>query len=112
MGLLSFNKTAISDASTTRFQDNVARIFQALLPIPILNGQLLEDVILIAGNVNRVSHGLDRPYRGWIVVKKRPKSVSPSTALYFWDTDAPATDKATILQIWTSDDATISLWVF
>lgn len=73
MGLSAFRTLSLAAGDTSalsRFQDNVARAFQALLGNPALDYTLLEDVPLTITVDNSVAHGLGRAVRGVIVTRK------------------------------------------
>lgn len=93
-----------SDYELNRVQDNLARPIDQLLQVPILDGQLVEDVVLKAGD-NLVDHGLGRVLRGWIVVRQ-----SAMSDLY--DKQSTNPFPARQLALNSSNAATVSMWVF
>jgi hypothetical protein len=81
----------------------VETVSERLANLPILNGVLITDVsITVAGTP--IAHGLDRAFRGWIVVDQ------DGTGVVYSGTQ---TDELLFLVLRTTvGTQTISLWVF
>jgi len=60
----------LSDDALNRVQDNVKTAINPLLALPLSDGILLEDIDLVAGQDNEISHKLSRKYRLWFTVRK------------------------------------------
>jgi hypothetical protein len=112
MSIPQIQRIGVNDKDLSRIQDNIARAVDVIGAKPILDGVLIEGVVLTSGSAALVPHSLGRPYRGWIVVKKRPTTAPPSTSIYIWDIDLADNLKTSLLSMWTSVNCTVSLWVF
>lgn len=94
------NLQQLSDVD--RVQDNIKLFSDQLVDIPILNGQLIENVALTTSAV-LVNHKLGRAYRGWIVVDQ-----SANASVYSTTTTLPTR----FISLVASNTVTVSLWVF
>ena len=78
-------------------------LVSALQSTPILDGELIEDVVLSTTGVN-VSHGLGRPWRGWVVV-----DIDTTATVYRASSD----DESVFLRLRASAGTPIiKVWVF
>lgn len=100
MALTPFRKIRTQDKDLVSLQNALARIFLDLLGLEILNGRLIEDVVVTTSTVT-VDHGLNRVLKGWIVVKKNADR-------RVWQTSITSTQ----LVLDSSATVTVSLWVF
>lgn len=99
-----FKKIRVEDRDLQMVQDSAATVFNIINNKQILDGVLIEGVVLLnASNPTSVSHGLGKEPRGWIVVKKDANADVYSSA--------STTPKST-LNLNATADVTISLWVF
>jgi hypothetical protein len=98
------SQTAASEvgALTDRFNETV--------DVPILQGRLIENVVIQKEVTTKIRHGLGRKLRGWIVVKN-----SSTQSLHDQQSDNKNEDQ----ELWlfldtggTCDTFTVSLWVF
>ncbi len=106
MALPPFRKLNVEGAHEfTRAQDDAAQAHRALASKPILDGVLLEDVVVTTAVTNHVPHQLGRPLIGWIVVRQR------STGMV-WDTQDVNDNPAATLFLNSSATVTVDLWVF
>lgn len=103
--LLPFSKIGFADADLGRLESNIENSFKPVLSKEILEGSFLQDIVLTTGVTNKVSHGLQRPVNGYIVVKRNSNSV-------VYDNESSNTLKSTFLQLLCSANVTVSLWVF
>lgn len=83
-------------------QDRLKKVFNALLKVPILDGRLLENVVLAAATTAAVPHGLGRKPLGYF-----PIALSAGIVPY----EAAARDDK-FLYLNSAAGGTISLWVF
>lgn len=97
-------KIGAKDEELNQVQGNLDE-WSKQLELPILDGQLIEDVSLTFGSTTAVNHGLSRAIRGWFVVKT-------NNSVDVWAEDANQTLPIRQLVLSTSADATITLWVF
>ena len=91
-----------------RAQDNISAAMARVVACPILDGVLIEDVV-ITTSVN-VAHGLGRAWRGYLITKK-------NTNANVYSPTASNTSPAALLPLTASlgtgvANVTVSLWVF
>ena len=91
-------------------QDSVASVLRDVTSRSILDGRLLEDIVLEEGVVATIPHKLGRKLLGWILVRKDANED-------VWDSQAsnPTPTRTLVLNnTLTAPGATmtISLWVF
>ena len=87
------------------FQDNVERVLGPILSSEIWDGVLLRDVYLETGTVQRIKHRLGRDIVGYVVVMK-------DTNASIWDEQTNNTQRDLFLNLQTSADCKVSIWVF
>jgi hypothetical protein len=75
--------------------------------ILLLDGRLIEGVVLAAAISKDIVHGLGRPLRGWIVAR----AVYPTTPTTIGEVPG-APDPAVFLRLRCAQAVTLSLWVF
>lgn len=100
-------RIALEDAVTGRAMDEVREVVNDVAAIDILQGKLIEAVVLTGGTTRKIAHGLGRKPRGWIVVKQKGWT---STG-YMNEVDHGSKDRELWLLAYGMDP-TISLWVF
>lgn len=86
-----------------KLQTAVAESLEPLENLPLNSGVLISGIRLLSSGVTRVDHGLGRAPLGYLIVKR---SVSSS----IWDSESSIPKRQLNLQ--TSADVTVSLWVF
>lgn len=87
-----------------RLQDNVSRVVDPMTEIPLLDGRLIGPITL-TNTFSPVSHGLGRPYLGYLTVRVGNANVVSED--YSW------TQKATSARLrCSSGTAVVYLWVF
>lgn len=94
-------RTAVRDIQ--RLQDALSKVFNAIQTKQILDGRLVSNVEIASGTITELDHGLQRPVRGWIVVDKNANAV-------VWTSASEIPNRT--LNLNTSANVTISLWVF
>ena len=101
-----FDTLVLSDRELTRLQDNVDRVLNPLVGLPLIQGQLLTGVALQSAVTTNVQHKLGRRLQGWCVA-----DINANATVW---RDAAATNPSpnAILQLKCSADCTVSLWVF
>ena len=94
------------DHVSTRVQDNIESFAKSVNESDIIKGRLIEGVKVNTMEVTRVYHGLDRRYKGWLIVD------IDKPAVLFRDTkyDEDATKFISIRS--TVGPLTCSIWVF
>lgn len=100
----TFRRIHSDNREIVQVQKNIQDALSQILVLPILNGTLLENLVLSAGD-NTITHKLGRKVKGYIVVRKSAVSniydkISTDTKL-----DQQFTLNASVA-------CTISLWVF
>lgn len=98
-----FSRVQASDDVLNRIQDRVKVVTDALANSEVVDGRLL-DVSLVNGSFTPVSHGLQRPPLGYVVVRRSANAV-------VWDQGATA-DASSLLWLQSSAAVTVTLWVF
>lgn len=93
----------IKDQEVSLALDSIGEVIEQITSKNLLDGRLIEGIVVTAGTVKVVDHGLERGYRGWVVVKQNANS-------NIWE----STPNLPTLQIRlnASVNVTISLWVF
>ncbi len=106
MALPPFRKLNVEgDVQFTRAQDDANQVHRVLISKPILDGVLLEDVVVTTGVVNAIPHQLGRELIGWMVVRQRASAI-------VWDTQDVNSNSAQTLFLNSSATVTVDLWVF
>jgi alkyl hydroperoxide reductase subunit AhpF len=98
-----FRRTNTNDLALSRIQDAVSDAFQELSS-PDLDGIILKDVVINTTDTT-ISHGLNRNYRGWVIVDK-----NGSADIWRAATDNRMKDKQIILI--ASSQVTVSIKIF
>lgn len=87
-------------------EDKVRREMNAdlakVLTCPLLNGQLIEGVVLRLGQDTVINHALKRQARGYLITRRRAESGA------VFDREMTATS----ITLHSSSNATVDLWVF
>jgi hypothetical protein len=98
--VFTFRKIQTRDSDLQRLQDNVADAFRKVGLCALVDGALLQNIVLVGGST-AVAHGLQRQPLGWIIVDRSASVTVYRTA---WD--------ALNLTLQSSGAATVSIWVF
>jgi len=95
--------------SVKLLQDNCKRVFDAVVAVALLGGQLVSRQALSATASTAVSHKLGRVPRGWIVVRN-----SANAVVYEYTPAAgqPAALNSQTLVLQASAATTVDLWIF
>lgn len=94
-----------TDRLLNQFQTNVREVLEPIAQNPIVQGQLLSNVILKTGITNVIPTGLNRNLIGWIITRLNADSV-------IWDSQDINSTPNQNLQLLCSADCIISLYVF
>lgn len=97
-----FKRFVSQNSELTMLQSKLQEFFAPLLANPTLDGTLLTNIQLVAGE-NKVEHKLQRAALGWIVVSK-------NATCDIWEPSKDLSKAFITLQ--SSAPVTISLWVF
>jgi hypothetical protein len=98
--LKPFRKIKLTTVELQHFQDAVANVLVPVSKNPLIDGVLLENVVLTSGD-NTISHTLSRQIRGWLIVDKQGAADIYRTG---WS------DK--FLNLHATANVTVNLWVF
>ena len=100
--LLPFKSISTKSGELDRTQSNIKLFSDNIVNIPILNGRLIEDVVLSSSETN-INHKLGRAYRGWIIVNKNAQQD-------VWVSSTTLNER--FLNLTAAGTVTVSLWVF
>lgn len=92
----------------TRLNQTLARarlMFEEIQRKPIIDGILLPSIVLTSGAANIIPHKLSRPLIGYIITLR-------SADCSIWDEQSTNTQKDTYLNLQTSANVTVDIWVF
>lgn len=99
---LRLRDVGLTNRDLDRVQDNIERAFRPVASKEILDGRLIQGVVVTTASV-AVSHGLGRNLVGWAVVDKNANAD-------VWRVGTANAD--TLLTLDASATVTVSLWVF
>ena len=101
------------DQDVNLLQTNVKNFVKVLEDNPLLDGHLLENIELDAGD-NAINHRLGRRLRGWIVTRLYDPTVAGAgmTVPYIYDKQDTNDDEDKYLILTAVEEYKISLWVF
>ena len=94
----------IQDRIINQLQDNIVQKLNNVLGLPLLQGDFLDDVVLVSGD-NTINHMLGRELLGWIITLQ-------SAAASIYDKQSSNTTPETTLVLNSSAGATVSIYVF
>lgn len=100
--LKAFKKIQTQDYITSIIQDNVDQAVSPIIQSEIIDGILLKNISLVSGQVNQVSHKLNRKPIFWIVARQDSNSV-------VWESSTLTTDLFLVLNC--SANCIINLWI-
>jgi hypothetical protein len=88
---------------TDPFQREVRTSFEFLGRTDIINGRGFSDIALTSGVAKKVSHGLGRIPKGWIITDMDAAAIVIRSS---------STERNKYLTLTASADTTISLWIY
>jgi hypothetical protein len=101
-----FDKIPTGDQVIDRLQARIEAAFAKLLQLfPMLSGVLIEDVVLTALQPNIIDHGLGRKPFGYFVVKSNAGAT-------VYTADVAESIASRVMDVRTTADAVVSIWVF
>jgi len=101
----SIKKISFKDPEVSKFQNNVEEVLQSIISCPITNGVLLKNINLLSGQDNAVSHGLNREYVGFMVVR-------PTANSNVWESSSSNNRKNLTINLRCSVTSVFDIWVF
>ncbi len=102
------SQVGVEDEEIARVQTNITEAVDAVMATPILDGLLVQRVVIPTSGKLTVSHKLGRAAAGVMVVMASAAVSVP----YALAADQTAPNGAIVLTFSTGAGATISLWVF
>lgn len=102
MAISGFKKALTNNAEINRIQLNIAEFVSPLTSNPMLDGRLIENVVL-GTTETLIEHKLGRAYQGWIIVNK-----NAAQDVYVSSTSLPKKH----LALTAGGTVTVSIWVF
>jgi len=103
--LKRFKKVPSKSTDLNQVQQNVEEVVNPIINSNIVDGVLLRNLKLCSLEANLITHKLNRPPLGWIVVRQRADS-------RIWDVQDSNKLKKTTLAITCSHDVEVDLWIF
>lgn len=100
-GIKEFKRVAGATEEVAALQVRLNEFFAQFINNPLLDGLLIKDVVLTASAPKLVQHKLGRELQGWIIVNQNANAV-------IWQSDSSKSS----IELTTSADVTVSLWVF
>ena len=98
----SFRTVNASDPLWDQLQANIAQAITPAINCPLIDGVLIKDVDLTTSSRD-ISHGLGRPYQGWLVV-----DIDANQKVY----SVSNNKKDRLLTLKASGATRVSIWVF
>jgi len=102
-----FQQVQTDDRNLNQVQQNLAKSINPLFVNPIINGNLLPDIILTTGD-NYIEHKLGRALIGWIVVRRS----DGTSQIFDKQSTLSETLQTTQLLLNSSGSVLVSLYVF
>jgi hypothetical protein len=103
--MVEFERYRSDNYELNRVQDKVEDFARGVQLGGIIDGRLIVDLELVANKTYQVYHGLNRRYKGYIVV-----STTAANVVIVKETENNSPDKYIPLQ--SAANSTVSLWVF
>ena len=105
-GVKSFKKTSFKDNNdVTKLQNNIEVALTPLINSSIVDGVLIQNVLLEPSKRNEVSHKLNREPLGYVIVRKRQDS-------RIWDLQDTNTAKKQTFTLACSHEVCVDIWFF
>lgn len=102
--MAKLQKIQTADRVINMIQDNVSNILDPLSSKDILQGQILQNVVLLSG-ANTIAHKLNRKLIGWFIVRQRASAT-------VYDTQDTQARPDIFLSLVSSANVTVDLYVF
>ncbi len=90
------------DRDLGELQDRLAEFAQQVSECPLLVGNTVEDIAIVAGTPETVYHKLDRTPEGWLVVRRSASAVVFESGTF----------DATEITLDASANVTVTVWVY
>ncbi len=108
--IVPFDRIRTQNSELRQLQDAAGAVFKDITGREVLDGRLIEDVVLTGTQTLSLAHGLGRRLVGWVIVRKNATGD-------VWDGQKTNSTPARTLVLnndlaTDQDTMTISLWVF
>ena|ERR1700690_1873345 len=88
-----------------QLQENIDKAISPITSKSQNDSQILTNIKLLAGQINQVSHLLNKPLTGWKVIRQRQNSI-------IWDSQDTNTNQSQTLLLNASNTCTVDIEVF
>lgn len=103
-------KIQTTDRIINQLQDNTANLLDPVATVvqdsALLAGKILPKVKLQASS-NTIEHGLNRPIKGWFIVRQRA-----AASIFDTQDSVPAEQQSVVLKLTSSAIVTVDIYVF
>jgi len=103
--MVEYEKYRSDDYGLNRVQDKIDEFARAVQTGGIVDGRLIANIDLVANKTYQIYHGLDRRYKGYVVV-----SSTAANVVIVKEGENNSPDK--YIPVQSAADSTVSLWVF
>jgi len=103
MALKRFKRLNTNNYEVATLQSNVSEFVGQFTGNPLLNGNIIKEVVLVSGEITAVSHGLDRKPIGYLVI-----AANASVDIYELVSITPNS----VLNIAANATAIVNLYIF
>lgn len=100
-----FDSVRTKDANLQALQESAKATADEVSGCPLIDGRLIESIVIVLGTPKVVQHGLGRKLKGWLMVRK-------SAGASIWDSQSTNALATKSLVLNASANVTVSLWVF
>lgn len=100
-----FKKLDAESREVNQLQENIEQFVKPIQNCPLIDGVLVRDICLVAGEVNEIKHKLGRKPIGWLITRKRADS-------RIWDLQDTNPTPGKTLSIACSHACQIDIWIF
>ena len=105
MAIRNFERINVTSPEISHLQYRLEETFRPLTSSSVIDGILLEDILLASGVTSKVAHKLGRKLIGWIVVGK-------NAAQHVYDANSGKTDLDQYIHLTAGGTTTVNVWVF
>ena len=103
--MVEYEKYRSDDYELNRVQDKIDEFARAVQTGGIVDGRLIANIDLVANKTYQIYHGLDRRYKGYVVV-----SSTAANVVIVKEGENNSPDK--YIPVQSAANSTVSLWVF
>ena len=103
--MVEYEKYRSDNYELNRVQDKIDEFARAVQTGGIVDGRLIPNIDLVANKTYQIYHGLDRRYKGYVVV-----SSTAANVVIVKEGENNSPDK--YIPVQSAANSTVSLWVF